>query len=124
MEIRTSYYSKASRLPFYHYTFVQISNSRPDWFDTIHDIDTSLKRMLCPPWSAVKKYKEDSDWQTFTETYKREVLDKLDRYTVLSELECIYQQNGCKPLVLLCWETKQCHRFLLSDWLACDVREL
>jgi len=66
---------------------------------------------LAPSKWFFEKYKMDSDFDFFSDQYKKEVLSLLDPSEVFMDLG----PDG----VLLCWEGegKPCHRHLVSAWL-------
>jgi hypothetical protein len=78
-------------------------------------------KKLAPKWWFYKKYKEDGDWDFYTEQYYKEVLSVLDPLELAKELG--------DEAVIICYETpeKECHRHLVADWLRAagiDVQEI
>lgn len=65
---------------------------------------------LFPRWSFLSKYLKDHDEAAYTESYRTEVLSKLDPREVLRDLD---------GRTILCWESskKFCHRHLVAQWL-------
>lgn len=120
MKVYTSYYAKISRNPM-GLVPVSISTSTPTWFPWI----TEEIRCLVPGWELVNGIKTGSITQEeYTERYK-EKLASLSKDAIWEQLKSISEANGCRDLVLLCYEKVGdfCHRHLVADWLG-DVDEL
>jgi uncharacterized protein YeaO (DUF488 family) len=95
-------------------TKIQISNSRPKG----HRVDFKYD-ILVPDWYLVDNFKKGIiTYDTFKETYLKQ-LDKLDKKDILQWLNSVD-----KDIVLLCWcRNKQCHRYVLAEWLG-NISEL
>jgi uncharacterized protein YeaO (DUF488 family) len=120
MKVYTSYYAKISRNPM-GLVPVSISTSTPTWFPWI----TEEIRCLVPGWELVNGIKAGSITQEeYTERYK-EKLASLSKDVIWEQLKSISETNGCRDLVLLCYEKVGdfCHRHLVADWLG-GVEEL
>jgi len=65
---------------------------------------------LFPKWSFLKQYKKDGDENSYIESYRTEVLSKLDPQKVYADL---------KDKTILCWEKSGsfCHRRIVAHWL-------
>jgi len=66
---------------------------------------------LAPPrnlFFAIKN--KQITWEQYKESYRKEVLDKLDAQSIY---------NTLKDNVLLCWEKDNtfCHRKIVADWI-------
>lgn len=95
---------------------VQISNSKPKDFE----VDTKFSALI-PNWGYVEEYKRTGDKDTFIKRYKKQ-LSKYDAKNLKEELEKISKNLG-KPIVFLCWETKNfCHRSILGEFI--NIKEL
>ena len=109
--MKTSYFAKSSKDP----NAVSIARSCPAGFKG------RVYKKLAPPYSLLKKYKEDLDEDFYTKEYN-EILAKLNPETVYEELG--------PDVVLLCWELsgKFCHRRLVAKWLSdnlgLDIQEI
>ena len=112
-EIYTSYYGKAQKLDPKEYTFLQISNSKPSWWNMpLNKIDE-----LIPSWSLVSDYKAG---KVTEEEYKKIYLRELSKKTYKLDLlmEKIKKQLTAKNVVLLCFEKEGfCHRHIAGDYL-------
>ena len=99
--MKTSYFTRAGYYP----NAISIAGKAPDWFTG------RQYKKLAPKYWFWEKYKQDGDWEYYTEQYYKEILDKLDPLEVWNELG-----ENC---ILLCWENpnKHCHRFLVAQWL-------
>ncbi len=99
--MNTSNYRKSGTHP----DAVSIAGAAPDWYTG------RQYKKLAPRWACYSKYVIDKDEYSYTETYTREVLDRLDPHEVLNALG--------ESAVLLCYEEDDefCHRKLVAKWL-------
>jgi len=104
--MKTSYFSKLSKLDKNYSNIVSIAAKCPDFYK-----GREYKK-LAPKYWFFKKYKEDGDSDFYIEQYEKEVLGPLDPREVYKELG--------EDAVLLCWENKDkfCHRHLVAEWLS------
>ena len=112
-EIFTSYYNRAKRLDPARWEFVQISNSKPCWWE----YTTTKLDAIVPPWYIVNDYKYGKiSWSEYTDQYIKYLAneDVEDAIGLIEKLA-----GGEKNVVLLCWEDPQsnCHRHILADFL-------
>jgi hypothetical protein len=100
--MQTSYYSKNAKNP----NAVSIAAKCPKWYK-----GREYKK-LAPKYWFFKKYKEDGDEESYTKSYYKEVLNKLNPREVYNELG--------EDAVILCWEApdKFCHRHIVAEWLS------
>ena len=73
---------------------------------------------LFPPVKLLWDYKDGKiDWDTFAETYTKDVLGNLEPSEIYKELEELAGDN--KWVCLTCWEKSDdhCHRRLVLEWL-------
>lgn len=120
MKIYTSYYNKMKSYGT-RYTLIQVSNSKPTGFPW----GTWPLKEVYPDWETVKKFKAGEISQDeFTLKYK-EKLSRMDKDTVLSKINEIWELGDQQDVILLCWEGSNqfCHRHILAEWLNCDVEE-
>lgn len=123
MEIFTSYYNKAKALSPDRWEFVQISNSKPSWWE----YPTTKLDALVPPWHIVSAYKyHGMSWAEYTEQYMYHI-QNCEAEDAIGTIEKLAEK---KNVVLLCHEPpdRECHRHLLSFYmrkkLGIDVKEL
>lgn len=121
-EIFTSYYNKAKELDPNRWEFVQISNSKPKWWD----YPTTKIDAVVPPWYLVDAYKyKGMSWEKYDEEYTH----YLNNENVEDALGLIEKLTERKNVVLLCHEPPQepCHRHILARFmnsLGFEVTEL
>lgn len=101
--MKTSYYS---RVDHKNPNAVSIAAKCPKWYK-----GREYKK-LAPKYWFFKKYKEDGDEESYTKSYYKEVLNKLNPREIYNELG--------EDAVILCWEApdKFCHRHIVADWLS------
>lgn len=124
INILTTYYKRLENFAgeMSNAVIVQVSNSKPKWFPW----DCLSYKALMPDWDCVAALKNGSiSEEEFTRRYKNK-LNKLDRQTVLEELQYKAESEGANTVYLVCWEAsnKFCHRHILAEWLDCGVEEL
>ena len=112
-EIYTSYYAKASALDPKQYTFLQISNSIPKWWDAPINKITEL----IPSWTLVSDYKAGKvSEEEYEKTYLRELSKRTYKLDLL--MAKIRKQLTAKNVILLCYEKDGfCHRHIASRYL-------
>lgn len=121
-EIYTSYYNRAKALDPNRWEFVQISNSKPTWWEYA----TTKLDAVIPPWNIVSDYKAGRiTWAKYTDEYNY-YLNNEDMEDAIGTIEKLAE---AKNVVLLCWEdpTNKCHRHLFADYmnkLGIEVKEL
>ena len=111
MKVFSSYYDNVPNLEKNTYTFVRVSRKEPpEWLTSYVDLSGSFG----PTEAMLKECHPTQNWKEFEPRYKNEILGALDKELSLNELLKIYNDNGCKPLLLLCWESSKenCHRDL------------
>lgn len=116
MDIYTGYYKKFEKTgPAY--TLIQVSNSRPSWFDW----NITKLPEVCPDWVCVRALKDGTmTEETFADMYRKK-LSGLDKDRILDRIRRIAENrdDGQKDVILLCWEKTGsfCHRHILAEWL-------
>ena len=121
-EIFTSYYNRAKKLDSARWEFIQISNSKPCWWEYV----TTKIDAVIPPWYIVDNYKSGRiTWAEYTVQYNRYLMNE----DVEDAIGIIRDLAKNKNVVLLCWEDPQnnCHRHLFAEYLnklGMDVQEL
>ena len=100
--MKTSYYSKNAN----NLNAVSVAAKCPAFYK-----GREYKK-LAPKYWFFKKYKEDGDEESYTKSYYKEVLNKLNPREVYEELG--------EDAVILCWEApdKFCHRHIVAEWLS------
>lgn len=76
-------------------------------------------KVFAPTWEIFSQWKSGCiDNFEYTELFKRNVLDKLDKNVVLHNLLDIGES-----IVLLCYEKSGdfCHRHIVADWLESEL---
>jgi len=127
MNVFTSYYDKVPELDKNAYAFVRVSRREPpDFFVKIAGDYVDLSDSFGPPKAMLAECHPSEKWEEFEPRYKKEVLGALDKTSVLDEFRKIYNEHGCRPLLLLCTEAsgKHCHRHLIADFLGIEIKEL
>lgn len=71
---------------------------------------------LAPTAKILKDWKRNGDEDAYIRDFKKEVLDKLNPYEVVSDIK---KMCGEDDICLVCYEKSQdfCHRHLVSKWL-------
>jgi hypothetical protein len=76
---------------------------------------------LCPTWTILKQYKQDSDWDVYTKAYQRILAQR--KHEVAEYIDSLVAD---KVYVLCCWENTcngaNCHRKILFDTLSYSSR--
>lgn len=122
MQVYTSYYGNWNNLKQTDlYVPVRISASKPKWFEECEALSD-----VFPSWDLISRYKNGDITSYEYSTEYMYQLGKLNKQVILAKLLEISKKNDNKDIVLLCWESKGkfCHRYLLGEWLGCDVTEL
>lgn len=115
-KIFTSYYAKAAKLDKDKYTFCSISRGTPTWFP-YKLVD---RKSLAPSSYLLSKYKEgEMSWKEYEAIYIREQGLPQMADTILDDLENLVDYYN-KPVVLLCYEKEQCHRFILGRFIGAE----
>ena len=113
--IYTSYFAKIKDLPDYIIP-ISICGKAPDWYKGLQ------YKKLAPKYDFFMKWKENHDNDYYIKCFNEQVLDKLDIYTVMRDLNDLlktvenpFEYNIC----LICYEKPDdfCHRHLVADWL-------
>ena len=120
--IYTSYYAKyAKSNTASNVIGVQISNSRPQWFEK----ELISMKDLAPNWDLVSLWK---NCQITEEQFRDQYIQQLECTTTKSEVTArlLDLLNEYDVVVLLCYERygDVCHRHYLAEWLDLDIKEL
>lgn len=125
--IYTSYFAKLKSLPN-NIVPVSICGKAPDWYKGLQ------YKKLAPKYDFFMEWKENHDNDYYIKCFNEQVLDKLDRLDVVTELyqllpteikesleivNCVPWENPSVHIALICYEKPSdfCHRHLVSDWL-------
>lgn len=115
----TGYFSKLKKYTDAGLVPVAISRIQPSFYKGASYVK------LAPSWNILSAFKhpelvgeEAASKETYIKRFTEEILDKLDAFQVVSELEKLTGVDDSK-IVLLCYEkpTDFCHRHLVADWL-------
>lgn len=122
MKICTSYYSALSRIDTSGCIIIQVSHSKPIWFNK----DVIPMKEVYPDWDLINGIKNGTITE---EEYISRYDEKLTQDTInivreKIELEC--KAAGVDIAVLTCWEGKNkfCHRHHLGKRLSPECVEL
>jgi uncharacterized protein (DUF488 family) len=110
MRIYTSYFAKLKSIPS-DIVPISICGKTPDNYKGLQ------YKKLAPKYDFFMEWKKNHDNNFYIEHFNKEVLDVLDRQSVLKELKIM---SGGFDVVLLCYEKPSdfCHRHLVADWLS------
>lgn len=111
----TGYYAKMKKYTDAGLIPVSIAGWAPDWYKGLQ------YKKLAPKWIFFNEWKTGShkgDNDYYIREFNAQVLDKLDAFAVVSELEKMTGVDDSK-IVLLCYEKPKdfCHRHLVANWL-------
>lgn len=111
----TGYYAKMKKYTDAGLIPVSIAGWAPDWYKGLQ------YKKLAPKWQFFNEWKNGShkgDNDYYIREFNAQVLDKLDAFAVVSELEKMTGVDDSK-IVLLCYEKPKdfCHRHLVAEWL-------
>lgn len=117
MKIYTTYFANLKKIDQSKIIPVSICGKPiPGW--------TGLEyKKLAPSWSIYKEYKNSLDQERYVRRFKAEILQKLDKDTVLQELSAM---TGGQDFALVCYEKPGdfCHRHLVAEWLGLNGEEV
>lgn len=114
--IYTTYFAKLKSLPK-SIIPISICGKAPDWYDGLQ------YKKLAPKYDFFMKWKETHDNDYYIEHFQKEVLDFLDPFDVVREIEDKITDGRIivSPInfALVCYEKPSdfCHRHLVADWL-------
>lgn len=111
----TGYFSKLKKYTDAGLTPVSIAGWAPDEYTGFQ------YKKLAPKWQFFNEWKNGShkgDNDYYIREFNAQVLNKLDAFAVVSELEKMTGVDDSK-IVLLCYEKPKdfCHRHLVANWL-------
>lgn len=121
MKIFTSYYAKFRAIDP-NFILVQISTSKPSWFELC---EAALPE-LYPGWGLVNGIKGGTiTKKEYEEIYKKR-LANIDKHKILSELQELSNILGGRDIALLCYEKPGdfCHRHFVGEWLGIEELDL
>lgn len=105
--IYTSYFARLKDIPE-KYVPVSIALKTPEFYKGL------TYKKLAPTKEILYQYKQDSDFDKYTEEFNSQILENRDVMEVLRDLLAL---TGSYDIVLLCYEKGTCHRHLVSKWL-------
>lgn len=81
--------------------------------------DHGLYKRLAPSYSILGKWQANRNEQLYSESFYKEVLNKLNPEMLVFQLEQMAKYRKCKDIALICYERpeKFCHRHLVAEWL-------
>lgn len=111
----TGYYAKMKKYTDAGLIPVSIAGWAPDWYNGLQ------YKKLAPKWQFFNEWKNGShkgDNDYYIREFNAQVLNKLDAFAVISELEKMTGVDDSK-IILLCYEKPKdfCHRHLVANWL-------
>jgi len=110
MKIYTSYFAKLNKLPA-SIIPISICVKAPDWYSGLQ------YKVLAPPYSLLKHWKENKDVDYYRSVFYKEVLENIKDTSIIKDL-C--NLSGGKDVALFCYEKPFdfCHRYLEAAWLS------
>lgn len=114
--IYTSYFAKLKSLPK-NVIPISICGKAPDWYKGLQ------YKKLAPKYDFFMEWKKNHDNDYYIEHFQKEVLDLLDPFDVICEIEDKIRDGRIilSPInfALICYEKPSdfCHRHLVADWL-------
>ena len=114
--IYTSYFAKLKSLPK-NIIPISICGKAPDWYKGLQ------YKKLAPKYDFFMEWKKNHDNDYYIEHFQKEVLDLLDPFDVICEIEDKIRDGRIilSPInfALICYEKPLdfCHRHLVADWL-------
>lgn len=125
----TTYFSKLKEIPDECYKFV-ITRFPPKWLKLDNFDNMFIVKELSPNSKTLLEYKEDNDWQNFTQKFLNEqLLNDLNTSKIAFDNLVELVKNSDKDVYILCYEKdyNACHRSLIAEEAmnqGCDVKEL
>lgn len=109
--IYTSYFGKLDKLVSQNIFPISIARKSPSYYHGCHYL------ALAPTWEILEAYKKFPNVERYTEVYTAIVLNNLDVFKVVSELNAL--AKPMENIALICYEHSRdfCHRKLVRDWL-------
>lgn len=107
--IYTGYFANTTKYKEAGLTTISIAGKAPSFYN-----DLEFKH-FAPTWKIFKQWKDGQiDNFQYTEQFKEEVLNKLDKQGIKEFLDSFEQD-----IILLCYERPGdfCHRHIVADWL-------
>ena len=122
MELYTSYYSKVANMDTSDYVLIQVSVSKPKWFNKqVYEC-----KALYPEWRIVDDFKNGRiTEEEYLKQYNADKTPDLVREIRQWIIDILHKENKDKA-ILLCWEGKDkfCHRHRAGQLLTCECKEL
>jgi len=117
MQIYTSYWNRVLHNNTNGYLIVQVSNTKPGYFDKSPVLE--LKRMY-PIWSTVSAYREGRITEAEYLTRYRKQITEEDIAASRSLLQSTLDQLGLDKAIFTCYENfnKFCHRYACAEMIA------
>ena len=119
MIIYTTYFANLKNLPA-NIIPVSISQVVPAGYKGL------VYKQLAPPTSILNAYKKTHDENTYIMKYTELVLNQLNQFKVIQDLEKL--TKGAAEVALVCYEKPEdfCHRHIAARWLrkaGVDIKE-
>lgn len=116
--VYTSYFSKVMRMDTSEYLLASITRAgRPSWFDK----PAIWRRDLAPSWDLLNDWKNGLiTWEEYEQRYKAEMMLPTRAQHIQQSLLTNIVAHGNKPMILLCYEKSQCHRFILGKYIGAE----
>lgn len=116
--VYTSYFAKVMKIDTSDYLLVSITRAgRPSWFDK----PAIWRKDLAPSWNLLNDWKEGLiTWKEYEERYKAEMMLPTRAQAIRESLRTNMIAHDNKPMILLCYEKTQCHRFILGRYIQAE----
>ncbi len=82
--------------------------------------------LLAPSKSILTEYKNSLDWDRYVRRFNEEILQHLDPYDVLADIEFMIGRSNDPALTCFELDHTHCHRTLVAKWLekaGCSTHE-
>lgn len=122
MRIVTSYYTKLNDLDTTGCIIIQVSQSKPIWFDK----EVIPMKEVYPDWDIINGVKDGSITEDeYIKRYDEKLPDSVIN-SVRNKIEAACKEAGVEIAILTCWEGKSkfCHRHHLGKRLSPECVEL
>lgn len=112
----TTYFSKLKSIPKNAKKLI-ITRFPPKWIDVDKLNNAFIVKELSPSPSILLNYKKDNDWGKYVEHFEKEMNEREDLKSMLSQLEEFLKKNN--DVYLICYEKDytKCHRYLIAKYL-------
>lgn len=112
----TTYFSKLRKIPKNAKKLI-ITRFPPKWIDVDKFNNTFIVKELSPSMKILGDYKKNNDWEKYVEHFEKEMNEREDLKSMLSQLEEFLKKDN--DVYLICYEKDytKCHRYLIAKHL-------